>query len=72
MEIGDLVKQRTSGVAIISEVIKQILSLNLVGMVIDVMKGTNHSYDGIPRDVLVIYWSNGKQDKIPEIYLKKL
>ena len=72
MEVGDLVKQRGSGVAIISEFIKQNLNLGLVGIIIEVIKGTDHSYDGRPRDDIVVQWSNGNVEKLSEIYLEKL
>ena len=72
MEVGDLVKQRGSGVAIISEFIKQNLNLGLVGIIIEVIKGTDHSYDGRPRDDIVVQWSNGNVEKLSEIYLEKI
>ena len=72
MKVGDLVQQRGVGVAIISEFIKQNLNLGLVGVVIEVIEGSNHAYDGRPRDTLVIHWSNGRIEELPEIYLEKV
>ena len=71
-DIGDIVTQKSIGVAIISDLLKQQLHFGLVGIVIGVIKGTNHSYDGIPRDKLVIKWSNGDVEELPEIYLEKI
>jgi hypothetical protein len=72
MEVGDLVQQRGSGVSVISDFIKQNLNLGLVGVIIEVKEGSNHAYDGRPRDTLVIHWSNGKIERLPEIYLEKV
>ena len=72
MEVGDLVQQRSSGVAYISEVIKQGLNMDLVGVVLKVEENSDHTYDGRPRNNLVIQWSNGKIEKLSEIYLEKL
>jgi len=71
MEVGDLVQQRGSGV-VMSNFIKQNLNIGLIGVVIKVMKGTNHAYDGRPRDTLVVHWSNGCIERLPEIYLEKV
>ena len=72
MEVGDIVQQRGSGVSVISSFIKQTLNLGLIGIIIEVKPGTNHAYDGRPRDTLVVHWSNGKIERIPEIYLEKV
>ena len=72
MEVGDLVKQRGSGVAVISEFIKQNLNLGLIGIIIEIINNTDHTYDGKPRNDLVIQWSNGNVEKLSEIYLEKL
>ena len=46
MEVGDLVQQRGSGVAIISEYIRSSLSLGCIGIIIEVHDKTKYSYDG--------------------------
>tara|TARA_B100001094_G_C18179502_1_gene800005 strand:- start:1788 stop:2021 length:234 start_codon:yes stop_codon:yes gene_type:complete len=71
-DIGDLVQQRGSGVAIISEILRQQLHLGLIGVVIKVVPSTDHTYDGRPRDTLVIQWANGDIEELPEIYLEKI
>jgi len=70
--IGDIVTQKSCGVAIISDLLKQELHMGLIGIVINVIKTTQHSYNGIPRDRLVIKWSNGDVEELPEIYLEKV
>lgn len=72
MEVGDLVQQRGSGVAVISEFIRQNLNMDLIGVVLEVKNNADHTYDGRPRDDLVIQWSNGKIEKLSEIYLEKI
>lgn len=70
--VGDIVTQRSFGVAIISDLLKEQLHLGLIGIVIEVITGKQHSYDGRPRDVLVVKWSNGDVEELPEIYLEKV
>tara|TARA_R110000851_G_scaffold315887_2_gene478690 strand:+ start:6438 stop:6659 length:222 start_codon:yes stop_codon:yes gene_type:complete len=70
--IGDLVIQRGLGVAIISDILKEQLHLGLIGIVVEVIVGKNHSYDGRSRDDLRVQWSNGDVETLPEIYLEKL
>ena len=70
--IGDIVTQRSFGVAIISDLIKEQLHIGLIGLVIDVLPGKDHAYDGRPRDRLVVKWSNGAIEELPEIYLEKV
>ncbi len=70
--IGDLVQQKGIGVAIISEILREQLHLGLIGVVIKIIPSNNHSYDGRPRDVLVIQWANGDIEELPEIYLEKI
>ena len=72
MEVGDLVKQRTPGVAIISEYIRSSLSMGCIGIVIKVHDKTNFSYDGRNRGDLTVQWSNGKVEIVPEIYLERV
>ena len=70
--VGDIVQQRSAGVAIISELIREQLHLGLIGIVMEVIPGKNHSYDGRSRDILRIKWSNGDVEELPEIYLEKI
>ena len=72
MKIGDLVQQREVGVAIISEYIRSSLNMGMIGVVKTVHEKTQHSYDGINRGDITVVWSNGKEEKIPEIYLEKV
>ena len=72
MEVGDLVRQRTAGVAIISEFIRSTLSLGLLGIITKVHNKTNFSYDGRNRGDTTVCWSNGKVEILPEIYLEKV
>ena len=72
MEVGDLVQQRTAGVAIISEYIRSSLSLGCIGVIVEVHDKTNFSYDGRNRGDITVQWSNGKIETIPEIYLEKV
>ena len=71
MDVGDLVKQRGSGV-VISEYIRSSLSLGCIGIIIEVHDKTKYSYDGRYTGDLTIQWSNGKVETIPEIYLEKV
>ena len=70
MEAGDLVQQRGSGVAVISELIRSSLNLGCIGVIIEVHDKTNYSYDGRNRGDITVQWSNGKIETIPEIYLE--
>jgi hypothetical protein len=72
MEVGDLVKQRGTGVAIISEYIRSSLSLGCIGIVTEVHDKTIFSYDGRNRGDITVQWSNGKKETLPEIYLEKV
>ena len=72
MEVGDLVQQRGSGVAIISEYIRSSLSLGVIGVIVEVHDKTKYSYDGRYTGDLTVHWSNGKTETIPEIYLEKV
>ena len=72
MEVGDLVKQRGVGVAIISEYIRSSLSLGCIGIITKVHDKTNFSYDGRNRGDITVQWSNGKVEIVPEIYLEKV
>lgn len=70
MEVGDLVKQRSVGVAIISEYIRSSLNLGMIGVVKTVHDKTQYSYDGRNRGDITVVWSNGKEETLPEIYLE--
>ena len=70
MEVGDLVKQRDVGVAIISEYIRSSLNMGMIGVVKIVHDKTQYSYDGRNRGDITVIWSNGKEETIPEIYLE--
>ena len=70
MEVGDLVKQRSVGVAIISEYIRSSLNMGMIGVVKVVHDKTQYSYDGRNRGDITVVWSNGKQETLPEIYLE--
>ena len=72
MEVGDLVKQRGSGVAVISEYIRSSLSMGCIGIITTVHDKTNFSYDGRNRGDITVLWSNGKTETLPEIYLEKV
>ena len=72
MEVGDLVRQRDVGVAIISEYIRSTLSLGLIGVVKEVHDKNQYSYDGRYRGEITVVWSNGKIETLPEIYLEKV
>jgi hypothetical protein len=70
MEVGDLVKQRETGVAIISEYIRSSLNMGMIGIVKKVHEKTQYSYDGRSRGDITVVWPNGKEEIIPEIYLE--
>jgi len=70
MKVGDLVTQRSVGVAIISEFIRSSLNMGLVGVVTVVHDKTNFSYDGRNRGDITVLWSNGREETVPEIYLE--
>ena len=72
MEVGDLVKQRSAGVAIISEYIRSSLNMGCIGIVTMVHDKTTFSYDGRNRGDITVQWSNGKEETLPEIYLEKV
>jgi hypothetical protein len=72
MEVGDLVKQREVGVAIISEYIRSSLNMGCIGIITIVHDKTSFSYDGRNRGDITVMWSNGKEETIPEIYLEKV
>ena len=70
MEVGDLVKQRSVGVTIISEYIRSSLNMGMIGVVKVVHDKTQYSYDGRNRGDITVVWSNGKEETLPEIYLE--
>ena len=70
MEVGDLVKQRDVGVAIISEYIRSSLNMGMIGVVKIVHDKTQYSYDGRNRGDITVVWSNGNEETLPEIYLE--
>ena len=70
MKVGDLVQQRTAGVAIISEYIRSSLNLGMIGVITIVHDKTQYSYDGRNRGDITVVWSNGKEETLPEIYLE--
>jgi len=72
MEVGDLVKQREVGVAIISEYIRSSLNMGCIGIITIVHDKTSFSYDGRNRGDITVMWSNGKEETVPEIYLEKV
>ena len=72
MKVGDLVQQRTSGVAIISEYIRSTLHLGCIGVILEIHDKTKYSYDGRYTGDITVHWSNGKVETIPEIYLEKV
>ena len=72
MEVGDLVKQRGTDVAIISEYIRSSLSMGCIGIITAVHDKINFSYDGRNRGDITVQWSNGKKETVPEIYLEKV
>tara|TARA_Y100000593_G_C4217334_1_gene289928 strand:- start:356 stop:592 length:237 start_codon:yes stop_codon:yes gene_type:complete len=72
MEVGDLVQQRTAGVAIISEYIRSSLHMGCIGIITKVHDKTNFSYDGRNMGDITVRWSNGKEETVPEIYLEKV
>ena len=72
MEVGDLVKQRGVGVAIISEYIRSSLSMGCIGIITQVHNKTNFSYDGRNRGDITVQWANGKTETLPEIYLERV
>ena len=71
MEVGDLVKQRGSGV-VISEFIRSSLNLGVIGVIKIVHDKTQYSYDGRNRGDITVVWANGREETVPEIYLEKL
>tara|TARA_Y100001973_G_C4942462_1_gene206315 strand:+ start:270 stop:506 length:237 start_codon:yes stop_codon:yes gene_type:complete len=70
MEVGDLVRQRGVGVAIINEFIRSNLNLGLIGVIKEVHDKTTFSYDGRNRGDITVVWSNGREETLPEIYLE--
>ena len=72
MEVGDLVKQRSAGVAIMSEFIRSSLNMGCIGIITIVHDKTSFSYDGRNMGDLTVLWSNGKEETLPEIYLEKV
>jgi hypothetical protein len=69
MKVGDLVKQRGSGV-VMSEFIRSSLNLGILGIVKVVHEKTTHSYDGINRGKITVVWAHGHEEILPEIYLE--
>lgn len=70
MEVGDLVKQKELGVAVISEYIRSSLNMGMIGVVKTVHDKTMYSYDGRNRGDITVVWSNGREETLPEIYLE--
>ena len=72
MEVGDLVKQKMVGVAVVSEAIKNALNFGCIGVIVEVHDKRYFSYDGNDRADVTVHWSNGNIETLPEIYLEKL
>jgi len=72
MKVGDLVKQRGAGVAVISECIKNQLNMGCIGVITHIHDKRYFSYDGRNRGDVTVHWSNGRTETIPEIYLEKI
>ena len=72
MEVGDLVKQKSSGAVFVSSIVKDNLNMDCVGIVIGVENGIYFSYDGRDRHRITVRWSNGNIEVLPEIYLEKV
>ena len=72
MKVGDLVKQKGAGMAVISNNLMNSLNMNCIGIIIDVEQGVYFSYDGRHRSNVTVKWSNGKEEILPEIYLEKI
>jgi len=72
MEIGDLVKQKGAGISVLSELLKNNLNLDCVGIIIKVHNKRYFSFDGDDRSDVTVQWSNGKTEVLPEIYLEKI
>jgi hypothetical protein len=70
MEVGDLVKQREVGVAILSDFIRSSLNMGMIGVIKVVHDKTNFSYDGRNRGDITVVWSNGREETLPEVYLE--
>lgn len=70
MKVGDLVKQRSSGIVMISPSIQKDLNMDCIGIIIEIENGVYYSYDGRDRLNVKVLWSNGKTETIPEIYLE--
>jgi len=72
MEVGDLVKQKEIGGALISEFIRSSLSFGCIGIITCIHNKANFSYDGRHKGDITVQWSNGKTETLPEIYLEKI
>ena len=72
MEIGDLVKQKGAGVAVLSELLRNNLNMDCIGVIVEVHDKRYFSYDGSDRGDVTVRWSNGNTETIPEIYLEKI
>jgi len=72
MKIGDLVKQKGAGVAVISNNILSQFNMDCVGIVVEIEPDVYFSYDGRHRSNITVQWSNGKTETMPEIYLEKI
>ena len=72
MEVGDLVKQKGAGVAVISSNIMNSLNMDCIGIITEVQDAVYFSYDGRHRSNVTVKWSNGKEETLPEIYLEKI
>ena len=72
MEVGDLVKQKGAGSAVISQNILNTLNMDCIGIIIAVESGVYFSYDGRHRSNITVKWSNGSTETLPEIYLEKV
>ena len=72
MQVGDLVQQRTVGVAIISEVLRSNLGLGLLGIITAIHEKRVFSYDGRNTGDITVLWSNGREETLSEIYLEKV
>ena len=70
MKVGDLVKQRGEGVAIISDFIRSQLNMGMIGIITVVHDKTTFSYDGRNRGDITVVWANGREETLPEIYLE--
>ena len=70
--IGDLVTQKSFASTFLSDAIKESLNMGLVGIVLEIKTEVHPTSSTVFHNMVLIRWSSGQLEKLPEGYLEKV